>query len=225
MADISGNHGGFLEKANELIETAAICGCDYAKFQYYSPGEMFDNDNMDLYRKLAVPRDWLASMFDTAHHNGIGLFASIFSVDLLEHLLPFSPNYIKLASPQSTWLPTRVYREIVAITPKTISIVASADDRDVDRLWTIMRDAGRSLQCLYCPPGHPPTITDGMLDEFTSGCYYGFSDHTTDLQAPLAFAHAGAEMIEKHLKLDDNCVDAMFSANAVTMGRLCEMVK
>ena len=78
-------------------------------------------------------------------------------------------------------------------------------------------------RALYCPPGHPPDITDADFEEI--GEYYGFSDHTPDLLAPLAMACAGVNMIEKHLKLDDNCIDAEFSADAMTMERLCRMLK
>ena len=81
--------------------------------------------------------------------------------------------------------------------------------------------AGRECSSLYCPPGHPQAITD---DDFLIP-YNGFSDHTPDLMAPLAFAQAGARMIEKHLKLDDNCVDAAFSATPQTMAALCRLTK
>lgn len=222
IAEISGNHGGYLDKACELIEVAAECGCDYAKFQYYHPREMYDAENERLYSRLAIPRDWLGTLFDAAGRSGIGLFASVFSSDGVADLVEYSPPYFKIASPQSTWLPTRAYKEIVKAVPESTPIIFSADERDGARMLSIVRPH-RYIK-LYCPLGHPPKITDDNYAEFLDFCYDGFSDHTSDLTAPLAFAMAGAEWIEKHLKLDGNCVDAAFSASPDTMARLCEIL-
>ena len=225
IAEISGNHGGYLEKACELIEVAAQCGCDYAKFQYYAPREMYDLENAPTYARLAVPREWLHTLFDTASKCSIGLFASVFSSDGVSDLLEYSPPYFKLASPQSTWLPTVVYKEIVETVPAATPIIFSADERDVSRMLQAIVYRANVDVSLYCPPGHPPSITDHDFEEFRDFGYDGLSDHTPDLQVPLAFAQAGADMIEKHLKLDDNCVDAAFSASPDTMARLCEILR
>ena len=223
VAEISGNHGGFIEKARELIQVAALCGCDYAKFQYYNPRDMYDLENAALYSRLAVPREWLHDLFDTAERAGIGLFASVFSSDGVSDLLEFSPPYFKLASPQSTWLPTVVYKEIIETIPADTNVIFSADELDLDRMANIVGSRGLPL---YCPPGHPPTITDtSLIESVDYHCFHGFSDHTPDLLAPLAFAQTGMSMIEKHLRLDDNCVDAAFSATPQTMAALCRLTK
>ena len=223
IADISGNHGGFLEKACELIEVAADCGCDYAKFQYYSPREMFDSGNEALYAKLMVPHNWIDVLFDTARDSGIGLFASVFSGDSVSDLVEFAPPYFKIASPQSTWLPKIVYKEIVESVPATTPIIFSTDSRDYRKMADVIGD--HEAFGLYCPAGHPPILRDADFDAFWSGAYDGLSDHSSGLEAPLAFARVGATIIEKHLKLDDNCVDAAFSATPQTMANLCRILK
>ena len=104
VAEIGGNHGGHLDKALELIITASRCGCDYAKFQYYRPGDMYatSKEETDAYFRYHVSHDWLTPMFNCADANNIGLFASVFSVDGVKDLISFEPDYWKLASPQST---------------------------------------------------------------------------------------------------------------------------
>ena len=223
IADISGNHGGFLEKACELIKVAAECGCDYAKFQYYAPRDMYDHGNESTYAKLMVPFSWVDVLFDTARAAGIDCFASVFSGDCVSDLVEFTPPYFKIASPQSTWLPTIVYKEIVEHVPAHIPIIFSADCRDKHRMDVIIGDHDRVV--LYCPRGHPPNLTHEDFHEFIEGFYDGYSDHSPGLEAPLAFAAAGAKYIEKHLKLDDNCVDAAFAAAPETMKTLCRILK
>ena len=223
VAEISGNHGGYRDKACELIEVAAKCGCDYAKFQYYHPRGMYDYENEALYTRLAIPREWLSTLFDAANDCSIGLFASVFSADGVKDLLAYAPPYFKLASPQSTWLPTIIYKEIVAAVPADTAIIYSANGGDRERMLNIIQP--HENLSLLCPPGHPPVVTDDDLYDFRFNDYNGVSDHSPGLRLPLAFAAAGATMIEKHLKLDDNCVDAAFSANSHTMAALCELLK
>ena len=223
IADISGNHGGYLEKAVELIYTAAECGCHYAKFQYYTPREMYANEpSKALYEQLHVPFEWLDSLFGAATRTGIGLFASVFSADAVGDLLPYDPDYYKIASPKSTWLPKSTYAAIAKAVPADRGLLISACGRDMHDMWhhTGLFKGARNF--LYCPVGHPQHIGDADIDEFYKRGFYGFSDHTPGLIAPLALAAAGANMIEKHLKLDDDCIDAHFSADARTMATLVE---
>lgn len=218
VAEISGNHNGALEKAKELIVTAAICGCQYAKFQYYDPLDMPDrheDNNEEMYKKLMVPPWWLPHLFRTAEDNGIGLFASVFSGRAARELLEFDVPYIKIASPDSTQLGRETYLDICSIIPKYVGLVVSNN-------W-----AGPFLTglAIMCPRGHPPTDNElwEHLRRFDPERHYGFSDHTSGIRAPLAFIRAGARMIEKHLMLDEDCVDAKFSAHPHTMRQLCRI--
>ncbi len=220
VAEISGNHGGSLERASTLIYEAAKAGCDYAKFQYYRPIDMPDRDegdNLAMYQRLYVRTDWLPDLFYVAKKCKIGLFASVFSVERAKEILEYDVPYIKLASPNSTELPERTYEEIMWIVPPDVEIVASSDSQ-----YTFQ---GLCSKVLYCPVGHPPQIGWDDFTEFRKGNYWGFSDHTSGIRTPLAFIRAGADMVEKHLKLegDNDCIDATFSAEPETMGLLCKL--
>ncbi len=216
VAEISGNHGGHILKAHELIYEAAECGCDYAKFQYYWPPDMPDyEDNKEMYEKLYVSDEWLPDLFEMAKECSIGLFASVFSVRAAKEILKFDVPYLKLASPESTPLAQEVYSDICVLAPPGVEVIWSGRGRAPHTLY----------KTLYCPEGHPPTITWNHFFEFRAGNYWGFSDHTPGIRAPLAFIRAGAKMIEKHLKLegDNDCVDAAFSADPKTMQLLCNL--
>ncbi len=220
VAEISGNHGGELSKALAMINLAANCGCDYVKFQYYQVEDMPDRDtggNRAMYEKLQVPKSWLPQMFDYARGDGVGLFASVFSVRAVRELLQYDVPYIKIASPESTGLDYKVIRDIVAEVPDDVQVIYSSRTQ-------------LHQKTLYCPFGHPPTITHKDFKAFREGNFYGFSDHTPGIRTPLAFIRAGARMIEKHFKLeydalknDNPSVDAAFSADPFTMKTLCRL--
>lgn len=233
VAEIGSAHNGYFGVLCDLIRVAAECGCDYAKFQFYRPEDMPDlheGDNEAMYHKLMVPDVWLPELFRVAKGHGIGLFASVFSVRAVRELLKYDVPYIKLASPKSTRLSQEVYEQIIEAVPAKVGLIASADAGDFDQM------SYGFPRMLYCPEGHPPELNESHFREFAkrkpggswlhSGrAYYGFSDHTPDISTPLAFIRAGAKMIEKHLKLDDDCVDAAFSADPETMKLLCRLAK
>jgi len=222
VAEISGNHGGSLNKARHLIIAAADCGCDYAKFQFYRPEDMPDRhegDNDAIYRKLMVPDEWLPELFDQAYDCCIGLFASVFSVRAVETLLKFDVPYFKIAAPGSTPLDAKVRDAIYEAIPKHIPLIVS-------NVWdgTFLKSFTNTL-AMVCPPGHPPNNSEiwESLRRFDPDWMYGFSDHTAGIAVPLGFIRAGVRMIEKHFKINDDCIDAAFSADPPTMELLCKL--
>lgn len=222
VAEISGNHGGDIQKFEELIRTAAWCGCDYVKFQYYRPEDMPDRhegNNEEMYQRLAVPDEWLPTLFQCALDNTIRLFASVFSVRAAKEILKYDVSYIKIASPKSTRLSRDVLEEIIYLCPADVELIGSCDKDDEGYM--------ACGKVLYCPEGHPPVLDGSHFADFRTNIYHGFSDHTPGLRAPLAFLRAARYredfMIEKHLKVNDNCVDAAFSADCMTMKLLCRI--
>lgn len=219
VAEVGSAHNGSLDRMRQLIRAAAWCGCDYAKFQLYRPEDMPDRhegDNEAMYQKLAVPDEWLPEMFSYAMRHEIGLFASVFSVRAVETLLKFDVPYIKIASPDSTKLSDHTYRGIFAAIPPSITTIISGmhQSRPLNSLKMV------------CPLGHPPSPEDIWEEcrrfDLENGDY-GYSDHTPGINAPLLAIRCGVQMLEKHLKIDDDCVDAAFSADPKTMKLLCKL--
>ena len=228
VAEISGNHGGDLVKACHLIVQAAAAGCDHAKFQYYRPEDMPDRhvgENEKMYQELMVPDYWLPEMFKTAKLHNIGLFASVFSARAAKEVLKFDVPYIKIASPVSTPLSDETYKAIGDVVPRHVGLIVSSDSRHADKMWN-WHFWKRTVVRMYCPPGHPQELIN---EDYIFGWNQteGFSDHSTGISAPLSFMRevASLKMIEKHLKLDDNCEDAAFSADRKTMELLCKLVR
>jgi sialic acid synthase SpsE len=215
VAEISGNHGGSLSKAKRMIAAAGACDCDYAKFQFYRPEDMPDRhegDNDAMYRRLMVPDEWLPELFDQARRSCIGLFASVFSVRAVETLLKFDVPYIKIASPESTRLPMKIY-EAIDEARGEVDLIVSSGLEDAESL----RHLGGYR--MFCPPGYPPKSVD-----FGDWHWDGFSDHSPGIERPLRVLRQQAvHMIEKHFKIDNDCVDAAFSADPPTMELLCKL--
>jgi sialic acid synthase SpsE len=217
IAECSGNHGGHLNKLKELIIAAKYSGCDMVKFQAYKPEDMPD-DGGD-YKKYAVPVHWYGELFETAKNIGIPLFASVFAPWAVKELERYNPPAFKIASPESTRLDDKTYRELAtAIKMTGRSFIASSGRRDLERILPLAPTV-----LLYCVAGYPATVDDGDIGFIMSTLFQGFSDHTADLMAPLAMIMAGAEYIEKHFKVDEDCCDAAFSLTPRQMQTLCRL--
>ncbi len=216
IAEIGCNHGGDIEKAVELIAAAKSCGCDMVKFQAYKPDDMPDQENIELYEKYYVPISWYRTLFDEAQRLGIPLFASVFAPWAVNELEQYNPVAYKIASPESTRLSDRRYYYLVrAIRTTGKTFIASSGIKDSELVNSFSPNV-----FLHCVAGYPATITD--LDLELAASVDGLSDHSQGISKALAMIALGAEYIEKHFKLDDDCIDSAFSINPVQMRFLCK---
>jgi len=223
VAELSGNHKGSLETAKEMILRARHCGCDAVKIQTYEPEDLLDPQNNHLYNECRIPRDWYPALYVQADTWGIPLFSSVFAPWAIDFLRAFRCPAFKLASPESTRLPYKSYWNLRdEIKSYDLPLWLSSGQSD----WTDMQRLSADVM-LYCIAGYPATFADSDLSFFrgvNSAYYkYGFSDHTSDIKASVAMIGAGARIIEKHFKLDNNCVDAAFSLDPTQMKLLCDI--
>ena len=217
IAELSGNHGGDLGKAKELIRAAAECGCDAAKIQAYLPEDL-DAENAALYQKLHIPKDWYGELFSTADMAKIDLFASVFAPWAVEFLEPFKPIAYKIASPESTRLDRDTYLDLAMYIHRTeADLFVSTGLADMD----FMRRLEPQV-LFYCKAGYPATVDDGDV-KLVRDMACGFSDHSAGIEWTKKMIQAGATHIEKHFKLDDDCIDAAFSLNPDQMKQLCQL--
>lgn len=123
VAELSGNHGGSLERALRIVDMAADFGANAIKLQTYTADTMTISKDADefrvldpsspwngetlysLYSKGSTPWEWHEAIFQRARERGISAFSTPFddsAVNFLEQL--GSPCY-KIASFEITHLP------------------------------------------------------------------------------------------------------------------------
>lgn len=212
IAEMSANHGGNLYKAQEMITAADYAGCNAVKFQLYGRSCLPDFDE-----KSNIPIcGWFEGVVDYCRINKIKLVVSIFSWWGLQEALRYNLFAIKLASPESTRLEPDTYRRLARrIKESRRKLWVSSGYLD----WQLMASLYPDVH-FFCPPGHPAILEDHHLWKFRGN---GFSDHTVGIKDALAAIKAGATHVEKHFKLDNNCIDAAFSINPSEMRALCDL--
>lgn len=232
IAEMSGNHNQFLDRAFALVDAAAEAGAHALKLQTYTAdtitmkgaytiddkNSLWDGQELHtLYQQAYTPWDWHKAIFDRAKSKGMIAFSSPFdetAVDFLESL--DVPAY-KIASFENTHVP--LIRK-VAKTGKPI-IVSTGVSSIADTALAVktLRDNGcENFVLLKCTSTYPATpentnlLTIPHLSKLHN-CFVGLSDHTMGIGASVAAVALGACVIEKHftLRRADGGVDSAFS--------------
>ena len=248
IAEMSGNHGGQLDRALQIVREAAKAGANAIKLQTYTADTItLDSDKSDfkvqpgpwqshrrlwdLYNAAHTPWEWHASIFEEARHLGLEVFSSPFdesAVDLLESL--GSVAY-KIASPEINHIPLLRY---VASTGKPV-ILSSGLARltDIELALETLRVGGvHDIVLLKCTSAYPApanetnllTIPD-MAQRF--GVVSGLSDHSIGSAVAVAAVAVGAKVIEKHFTLqgDEETVDSFFSSDQHQFKQMVEEIR
>ena len=223
IAEISANHCGNFKLAKKLIKCAKTNGANAVKIQTFTPDTMTINSNKkyfkikqglwkgynlwDLYNKAQTPLKWHKELFRYGKSLGIKVFSTPYdetAVDFLEKL--HCPIY-KISSFEMTDL------NLIKKASKTKKpLIISTGMANLDEIETSFkvakRNGAKDITLLYCVSNYPSSINDFNLnnikilkDKFK--CRVGISDHSTDNRVAIASVACGAEVIEKHIALDN----------------------
>jgi pseudaminic acid synthase len=247
IAEISANHNGSLSHAKKLIKIAKKYGADAVKLQTYEPDTLTIKSNKpdfkirgglwsgktlwDLYEKAQTPFGWHKELFNYAKKLKIICFSTPFdetAVDLLESL---NCPFYKIASFEMNHIPL-IKR--VSQTKKPIIIsTGMANLKEIDLAYkTAKKNGAKEIILLYCVSNYPSKISDFNFNNIKIlkkryNCKIGFSDHSTDNKVVAAAIVAGAEVIEKHIALEDQKkgFDLAFSLKGKEIKAYAQVIK
>ena len=244
VAELSGNHGGLLERALALVAAAAHAGADAIKLQTYTaetmtldhdgPGFVIDDPEslwhgerlFDLYRRAATPWEWHATLFARARDLGLLAFSTPFDASAVALLETLDVPCYKIASFENIDVP--LIRAVAATGKPLLLSTGMASVAELDAAVQTARAAGaRELLLLRCVSAYPAPVAASNLRALDTlraryGCLVGLSDHSLGTTVAVAAVARGAVLIEKHVTLarDAAAVDGAFSLEPPELGRL-----
>jgi pseudaminic acid synthase len=223
IAEISANHCGNFSLAKKLIRCAFINGADAVKLQTYTADTMTIKSNKkyfkikeglwkgytlwDLYNKAHTPLKWHKKLFQYGKKLGIKVFSTPFddtAVDFLEKLN--CPMY-KIASFEMTDL--NLVKKISQTKKPIIISTGMANLEEIEETFRVAKKNGaKDITLLYCVSNYPSSVNDFNLNNIRIlknkfKCRVGISDHSNDNRVAIAAIASGAEVIEKHVALDN----------------------
>jgi pseudaminic acid synthase len=233
IAEVSANHLGSLERAKEIVRSAAKAGATAVKFQTYTAETMTLNiekfkvsENHELwggrtlfslYKEAHTPWEWHSELFELCRSLKVLPFSSPFDLTAVAFLESLDAPMYKIAS-----LETGDHRLInaVAETGKPLIVSTGATEwEEIEELVEVVKKAGnKDLTLLVCTSSYPSDPADAHLRRIETlknrfGVKVGLSDHTLGVGVSIAAIALGATVIEKHLTLrrSDGGADGAFS--------------
>ncbi|MDY2843514.1 MAG: N-acetylneuraminate synthase family protein [Treponema sp.] len=219
VAEIGTSHGGDIEKAKKLIDTAVEAGADFVKFQWVYADEILHPETgfvnlpggktrlYDRFKALEMPKSFYKECLDYTHEKGAKFMCSPFGLKSLEELLALNPDAVKIASPELNHIPLlksladfRKSKMIPAVISSGVSKL-----KDIERALEIL--GTENLTLLHCITFYPAPEDEYNLRLIPNlsrifGVQTGVSDHSLDpVLVPSLSCAVGGKMIEKHITL------------------------
>ena len=246
IGEISGNHGGSLDRALAIVDAIADSGADAVKLQTYTADTMTLDSNdptfvvtdesslwhgarlYDLYDRAHTPWEWHEPIFRRAQERGLVAFSTPFDASAVDFLQSLDVPCFKIASFENTHLPL-----IAAVAATGKPMIISTGMATVDEIKEAVETARAAgckdlvlLKCTSTYPAAPESSNVAAIPMLRDlfGCEVGLSDHTMGIGVAIASVALGATVIEKHITMDreDGAVDSAFSTEPDELRLLVE---
>ena len=244
IAEMSGNHGGSLDRAKEIIHAAKEAGADCIKIQTYTAdtltidcsneyfrikGSAWDGENLySLYKRAYTPWEWHEELKAEADKLSIDFFSTPFDNSAVDFLEKLGIGFYKIASFELVDIPLIKY---VAGTGKPIIMsTGMATLAEIETAVDAIRNEGNDQVALLRCASAYPAVTDEMnlktmqnMAE-TFNVPVGLSDHSYGSVGAVTAVALGASIIEKHLCMGRE-IETADSSFSMTPDEFASMVK
>lgn len=223
IAELSANHNGDYAVAETMIQAAKDAGADAVKLQTYTAdtitmdsdlecftirgGTLWDEKTLyELYQQAATPWDWQPRLKAFADSIGITLFSSPFDATAVDFLEEMNVPAYKIASFEAVDIPLIEYTASTG-KPIIISTGICSEEEIHEAIAACYRVGNQDVILLKCTSAYPAALESMNLATIpamqeTFGCEVGLSDHTMNIETPVAAIALGASVIEKHFIMD-----------------------
>lgn len=233
IAEIGINHMGSLAMAKKLIVSAARAGADAVKFQTYITENRVKKDSpiFNILKKCELKFEDFKVLKKIATKNSVDFFSTPFDIESFDYLNKIGVNKIKIAS--FDVINIKFLKYLSQFKKTFIMSVGMSEIKEIKKAYKILRNKGKNeVILLHCVSSYPTSEKDSNLEcikylQKTFDCSIGQSDHTNDIFVPFCAGMMGAQVLEKHYKLDNkmSCVDAPVSITEKQMKNLVDMFK
>jgi N,N'-diacetyllegionaminate synthase len=230
IAELGINHSGNIEVAKKLIDSAVRAGVDAVKLQTYLTEKRAPKDNQvifDILKKCELPFSAFKELQEYTKQYSVEFFSTVFDEESLDYLESINMTIYKLAS--FDVVNQRLLKRVAQTGKPVILSVGMSTLEEIQQAVAILREGTNQITLLHCISSYPTREEDANLQAINTlqehfDCLIGQSDHTNDIRIPLYAVASGAQVIEKHFKIDEAmvCIDAPVS---ITEEQMRTMIK
>lgn len=247
IAELSANHNGSLERAEQIVRAAADAGADAVKLQTYTADTMTlacdqppfringtiwaGRTLYDLYRQAHTPWEWTPHLMALSNELGMECFSTPFDGSAVDFLEECGVRKYKVASFEVVDIP--LLKKIAGTGKPVIMSTGMATLGEIDEAVRTLRENGTNeITLLKCTSAYPAPAEEANLRTIphlasTFGCRAGLSDHTRGNAVSIAAVALGATVIERHFTLSraDGGPDASFSMEPAEFGQMVRDIR
>jgi N,N'-diacetyllegionaminate synthase len=233
IAEIGINHRGDINVAKKLIESAARTGVDAVKFQTYLTEKRAPKNNKEIFKilkDLELPFEAFKELKDYSKYCGVDFFSTPFDKESVEYLEKIKTDLYKIAS--FDVVNHQLLEEVSRTGKPVIMSVGMSNLDEIESAYNILKKGTKNIAILHCISSYPTPEENSNLSNMYEiqkrfNCIIGQSDHTNDIKVPIYAAAAGAQILEKHFKIDENfeCIDSPVSITEVQMKKLVNEIR
>ena len=236
IAEIGINHGGNIKTALELVKSASKTGCDAVKFQTYNsekraPRKKFAELH-DILKSCELKLSEFSTIKNYCDDLDIEFFSTAFDEESIDFLNSIGMNIFKISS--FDLINHKLIKKISSLGKTNILSLGMGNKNEIASASKILASNPECKNALlHCISSYPTKeedanlITLKFLKESYKDFIIGLSDHTVDIKVPCYATVLGAQIIEKHFKIDENmsCIDASVSITELQMKKLVSEVR
>mgnify|MGYP000147158359 CR=1 FL=1 len=209
IAEVGINHDGDMKKAVKLIHEAKNSGANAVKLQTYITEKRVPKEHAvyGILKQCELSHEDQKELFELGKDIGITIFSTPFDDTAVDFLQKLNCPIYKIASFEMTDL--NLVKKVSETKKPIIISTGMANLEEIETTIKVAKKNGaKDITLLYCVSNYPSVITDFNLnnikilkDKFK--CRVGISDHSMDNRVAIAAIASGAEVIEKHIALDN----------------------
>jgi len=224
IAEAGVNHNGSLKLAKKLINEASKTGADVIKFQIYDTEELVTkyskvakyqqkniNSKKSQYEMLKNYELDFQTFREIINHcklKRIKFLASAFDINSIKKLNDLKINSFKIPSGEIT---NYTYLKYLGKLNKKIIISSGMSNiKEIEAAINLLKSSGTkksNITVMHCTTDYPTKIKEVNLRAMLTikkklGVKVGYSDHTKNIEVPIAAIALGATIIEKHITLN-----------------------
>jgi N,N'-diacetyllegionaminate synthase len=231
IAEIGINHGGSLKKAMEMVSSASRTGCDAVKFQTYISEKRAPKNHFpelyDIIKSCELSLSDFKKIKLYCDDLGVEFISTPFDEESIDFLNSIGMNIFKISS--FDLINLKLISKIASLGKTNIISTGMGITKEIDNACKILSESAYCKNALlYCVSSYPTHHKDSNLISISylkqryKNFIIGLSDHTSDIKVPSYGVVLGAQIIEKHFKIDEDmdCVDQSVSITEKQMKNL-----
>jgi len=246
IAEISANHGGTLENAKWLIESAKKSGADAVKLQTFTADSITVNSSetnylipessnlwggqnlWSLMKEAETPLAWHKELFEFANSLDLEVFSTAYDINAAIFLEEAGIRAIKVSSFDLINVPLLEYlskRDLLVLISTGMS--STAELIAASNIFAHKKATTGFLQCTSSYPCSVQDVNINRHDQLKSlGFVTGYSDHTLGTIAATLAICKGALIFEKHItRADQLTLDSEFSLDETQFKNYVETIR